>query len=759
MRKTFIWGTAAALLTLPLAATSLALTPPPVSTQTTDVVTDSFTATATLPQLDTTQLESRAADFLAPQQSNLTTLPGGMTVENRAVASLDLSRGAKMIATVDIHSDVALVAAKWPAEGTQPVLALGRYLRGKAWSDWETIGDEFETSKDAKTNATSSWVVTNASRAQIALVSASPGKSITAKLEVIDPGRRVADQKYALTEDGQTQAGPAPATATGPDGGNGKPDADENTKPAQARPEWTNVAPTGKAVPIYSRADWGADESWMGWTIKAGAIQSAVVHHTVSGNNYSADQVPAILRSIYRYHAISLGWGDIGYNVLVDNFGRAWQGRAGDLWSYNTVAGHVAGFNAYTFGISVLGDYREFRPSDAAIDTVARVIAFKLKPTGLNPLELNTAIGSDWGVRYGPVVAGHRDLGPTSCPGQAFYDYLPTLRQIVASYMAQPASPVVMHGAAGLEQQQVASGVPLSLAGDTRVLTSLAIARHAFPRGAETVYLARADNPADALAGGSLTDGPIVLGFDTQYSAQIIAQYLQEAGAKQLVVLGGGGAISQATAQTAASGRPVTRLYGPTRVETAAVVALRAKQLNPGMTKVYLAESLAGIDALSAGMIKDGPVLLVPTHGTLPAAAAQTINQLNPQQVVALGGTNAVSQYILNQAAFGRSQARISGPTRYETAVAISQQVFPNGANHAYLANGVMPIDAVAGGILNDGPILPVPGATGSTLDGRIQSELQRLGVGSVTALGGAAVVSSGLLRSALVSLTPRAAS
>lgn len=49
------------------------------------------------------------------------------------------------------------------------------------------------------------------------------------------------------------------------------------------------------------------------------------------------------------------------------------------------------------------------------------------------------------------------------------------------------------------------------LAGPTRIETAVAIARAAFPDGAEVAYLARADQFADAVADGTLTDGPVLL--------------------------------------------------------------------------------------------------------------------------------------------------------------------------------------------------------------------------------------------------------
>ena len=60
-----------------------------------------------------------------------------------------------------------------------------------------------------------------------------------------------------------------------------------------------------------------------------GPIQQVHVHHTVNSNDYTRADVPGLIRGMYRYHTKNLGWSDIGYNFLVDRFGRAWVGRAG----------------------------------------------------------------------------------------------------------------------------------------------------------------------------------------------------------------------------------------------------------------------------------------------------------------------------------------------------------------------------------------------------------------------------------------------
>ena len=113
---------------------------------------------------------------------------------------------------------------------------------------------------------------------------------------------------------------------------------DPGTSAADADP--THVAGHGAIAhadtltpQILTRADWGADESLRshnpGCSTPAysSTIKVAFVHHTATSNDYTPDQVPAILRSIYAYHVLSNGWCDIGYNFVIDKFGRIWEGR------------------------------------------------------------------------------------------------------------------------------------------------------------------------------------------------------------------------------------------------------------------------------------------------------------------------------------------------------------------------------------------------------------------------------------------------
>lgn len=760
MRKRVIMGTllAFSLLASPAAVASAAEGDGGIA----DKVSSDFVSQPALDGLGNAELNQKTAAFQASRQGEVALLDSqGILRESRSAAAVELGQTNKLVSTVTVQAPVALIAARWPAHGPQPLVVLGRYLQGGTWSEWQTIGEEFESSKDATLNATEPWILTNVAAAQIAVV-IPQGTKLQPTVEVIDSQTQAEDSVFATVETGETQvfvsAGVKPSIATGPDEGKEKPDNNTSDAgkqvipPDPAQNAWTNVPAKGQPATVYSRADWGANESWMGWRLRAGAVRGAVVHHTATGNNYSPGDVPAILRSIYRYHAISLKWGDIGYNVLVDNFGRAWQGRAGDFWTSNIVGGHAYGVNSTTFGISVLGNYMDFRPSDAAVDTVARVVAYKLRPTGLDPLNLQTNIRKDGHDFMAPVVSGHRDVGATACPGNAFYAFLPTLRQMVAQYVSEPGDPVKVPDYATLQQNQVNMGIPTVLAGQDRVGTSIEIARHAFPQGSRTVYVANAVNTADALAGGSLTDGSIVLVSAKRDAQAAVSNYVKEAKAAKVVALGGPGAVSDAVLNTVAAGAATDRIGGRDRVETSTLIARHAAGTRPA-SAVFLAEMSRGVDALAAGSLTAGPVILVPTNGKLPPVVAQTIAAINPAKVVALGGSGAVSDAVLSQAAAGRASERVFGADRYQTAREISKYQFPQGSAQVYLASGTNPVDAVAGGVLNDGPILLLPNPRSASLDSGTSTEITRLSAQFVTALGGSGSISPSKLSRAFTAI------
>ncbi len=253
---------------------------------------------------------------------------------------------------------------------------------------------------------------------------AGPSRGVEVIVQAAD-GRTPSDVQLQLIDPGTSDADTAP----------GPPAATAQADAAMAMPA------------IYSRAQWGADESIMGWDQEfAPTITSATVHHTADSNDYTASEVPAIMRSIYAYHAVSRGWGDIGYNVIVDKFGRAWEGRSGGL-SSTVVGAHAGGFNYGTFGISMLGNYDTADTTPALINTVSDVIAWKFSLYGVNAgasTMLTSAGGGTSRFPAGvatsvPTIFGHRDVGSTTCPGRYGYARMGEIRSQVAAKMANPA--------------------------------------------------------------------------------------------------------------------------------------------------------------------------------------------------------------------------------------------------------------------------------------------------------------------------------
>jgi len=196
-----------------------------------------------------------------------------------------------------------------------------------------------------------------------------------------------------------------------------------------------NSAQAAAAAPaIHTREDWGADESIRTWDPEyAPTIKAATIHHTVNTNAYTADQVPAMIRAIYRYHTVSRGWGDIGYNVLVDRFGQVWEGRYGGLKS-TVIGAHARGYNSGTVGVALLGNYDTADTPAPMIDAVEAFIAWKFSLFDVDPTATEQLPGA--GGKTVPTIFGHRDVGSTACPGRYGYAQLSEIRTGVAQRLA-----------------------------------------------------------------------------------------------------------------------------------------------------------------------------------------------------------------------------------------------------------------------------------------------------------------------------------
>lgn len=203
------------------------------------------------------------------------------------------------------------------------------------------------------------------------------------------------------------------------------------------------------------------------------------------------------------------------------------------------------------------------------------------------------------------------------------------------------------------------------LAGATRLETAVAISEAW--TSAETVVVANGWSNVDALAAATLAaklDAPILLA--TANDASVAAAQAKVLGAKNVIVVGGTAAISDA-ALKAFDGMKVERIAGDNRIATSVAIANKIGSYND----VFVVGMNNSADALTAGAVaavKGAPIVYVGAALTDDVKAVIT-----GKNVVILGGTAAVSNAVETEIkAVATSVERIAGAHRYETSAKIN---------------------------------------------------------------------------------------
>jgi hypothetical protein len=219
---------------------------------------------------------------------------------------------------------------------------------------------------------------------------------------------------------------------------------------AQSFPLARPSLPAGPGQPaIIARSAWAGRDSPPKVAPGYGDVRMAFVHHTDSLNGYSSAQVPSIIRGIYVYHRYSNGWNDIGYNFVIDAFGRIWEARAGGI-DLPVVGAQAGGYNLESSGVAILGTFDSALPRAAALEALARLLAWKLclhgvPVSGEVKVEVDPSDAFYTPFRPGqvirlPRVAGHRQGCSTDCPGNALFAHLPVVRERVVKLARQSAA-------------------------------------------------------------------------------------------------------------------------------------------------------------------------------------------------------------------------------------------------------------------------------------------------------------------------------
>jgi hypothetical protein len=158
--------------------------------------------------------------------------------------------------------------------------------------------------------------------------------------------------------------------------------------------------------------DWRTDDTPAAGTVSppANRTDGTVCHHTVT-NQTNAAGLPALMRSVWRFHVVTNGWEDLFYGVAVADDGSVAIGRGLD---------RATSSQPRAFTVVFVGDFRDHQPTPAARRS-ARLVIFDAQRQGV-----------------APRILGHRQYTPDSaCPGDALLAWVDELPD---SGIAKPAA-------------------------------------------------------------------------------------------------------------------------------------------------------------------------------------------------------------------------------------------------------------------------------------------------------------------------------
>jgi len=193
----------------------------------------------------------------------------------------------------------------------------------------------------------------------------------------------------------------------------------------------SSLDPSSNRPPIIAREEWGAERAYGGadrgevlWPPLYDTVRHVIIHHS----DTPRFRDPLIeIRSIHYYHAIARGWGDIGYNYLVDYMGNVYEGRVG---GENAVGGHAFQYAHGSVGICSMGNFSLETSTPEAIAGLTWITSWASR--NLDPMSQR-----DFHETPNlPTICGHRDVVDSTCPGDGLYADLQTIRWAVADVLA-----------------------------------------------------------------------------------------------------------------------------------------------------------------------------------------------------------------------------------------------------------------------------------------------------------------------------------
>ena len=253
---------------------------------------------------------------------------------------------------------------------------------------------------------------------------------------------------------------------------------------------------------------------------------------------------------------------------------------------------------------------------------------------------------------------------------------------------------------------------PVRLYGATWWETPIALSRKTFPAGASTVVVASGEAFPDALAGSPLAtskDAPLLLTKKKSLPAPVAAE-LKRLKPKNILVLGGPLAITDATVKKLKSYGTVKRVAGKDLYKTSAEIATNWSSAS----SVFVSTGERFEDAMSLAAVASGreaPMLLT-KRSSVPATTLTQLKRLKPSRVYLAGGPLAISAKAEDQLRRAVPKAKIvryEGSDLYKTSAKIATAFWPGGSQRQFIATGSAFQDGLTGSVAagyNGAPML-----------------------------------------------------
>lgn len=141
-----------------------------------------------------------------------------------------------------------------------------------------------------------------------------------------------------------------------------------------------------------------------------------VIHHSAT---------PAGNAAVFDRDHRAKGWDELGYHFVIGNGTDSGDGQVevGPRWPIQKHGAHAKTpseeFNNYGIGICLVGNFDEERPTEAQMQSCARLVAFLMRTYNI-PAD---------------HVLGHNNTKPTDCPGR--YMSVATVRRMAAQINGQ----------------------------------------------------------------------------------------------------------------------------------------------------------------------------------------------------------------------------------------------------------------------------------------------------------------------------------